>query len=72
MYIPLHGHSTYSFLEALGSTKQIVSIAKEMGLPSIAITDYSGIYCFPSFYLAAQEKKEETDPTLKAIIGVEL
>lgn len=72
MYIPLHWHSTYSFLEALWSSQQIVNKAKEIWLPAIAITDYSGIYCFPSFYLAATAKKEETDPTIKPLIGVEL
>ena len=66
MYIPLHGHSTYSFLEALWPTKQIVDKAKEIWLTAIAITDYKGIYCYPSFYLAAKEAE------IKPIIGVEL
>jgi DNA polymerase III alpha subunit len=30
MYIPLHGHSTFSFLEAIGKPKDIVKKAKEL------------------------------------------
>lgn len=71
MYIPLHWHSTYSFLEALGSPQKIVEKAKEFWLPAIAITDYNGIYCFPPFYLAAKGVSDE-NYTLKAVIGVEL
>ncbi len=61
MYIPLHWHSTYSFLEALGSPQKIVEKAKEFWLPAIAITDYNGAYCFPPFYLAAKEVSDEND-----------
>lgn len=66
MYIPLHGHSTFSFLEAISHPKNIVKKVKEMGLPAIAITDYTGMYGIPAFYLAAK------DEGLKAIVGVEL
>ncbi len=30
MYIPLHGHSTFSFLEAVSSPDTIVKKAKEL------------------------------------------
>lgn len=66
MYIPLHWHSTFSFLEAVSHPKQIVAKAKAMWLPAIAITDYTGMYGMPAFYLAAK------DEGIKSIIGVEL
>jgi len=66
MYIPLHGHSTFSFLEAVSLPKQIVAKAKAMGLPAIAITDYTGMYGVPTFYLAAK------DEGVKPIVGIEL
>jgi DNA polymerase III alpha subunit len=30
MYIPLHGHSTFSFLESVGKPKDIIKKAKEL------------------------------------------
>jgi DNA polymerase-3 subunit alpha len=53
-------------LEALSHPKQIVAKAKAMGLPAIAITDYTGMYGMPAFYLAAK------DEGIKSIIGVEV
>jgi DNA polymerase III alpha subunit len=49
-YIPLHGHSTFSFLEAIGTVKKIAEKAKKMELPAIAITDYNGMYGAVQFY----------------------
>ena len=66
MYIPLHWHSTFSFLEAITHPQNIVKKAKTMGLSAIAITDYNGMYGIPAFYLAAKEEG------MKAVIGVEL
>lgn len=75
MYIPLHWHSTYSFLEALWQPKQIVQRAKELWFPAIAITDYNGMYSVPSFFLSAQETKNPDDPEdnwMQAIFGFEI
>lgn len=44
MYIHLHGHSSFSFLEAIGKPNKILARAKELGMTSIAITDYNGLY----------------------------
>jgi DNA polymerase III subunit alpha len=65
-YIPLHGHSTFSFLEAIGTVKKIAEKAKKMELPAIAITDYNGMYGAVQFYNLAKEL------WFKPIIGVEL
>ena len=65
-YIPLHGHSTFSFLEAIGTVKKISEKAKRLELPYIAITDYNGMYGAVQFYNLAK------DLWFKPIIGVEL
>jgi DNA polymerase-3 subunit alpha len=64
--IHLHGHSTYSFLEAIGSPKEIVAKAKKLGMPAIALMDYNGCYGLIDFYLKA--KAEE----IKPLMGTEL
>lgn len=66
MYSPLHWHSTFSFLEAIGTPKQIISKAQELGLQHIAITDFGGMYWAISFYESA--KKAGINP----IVGTEL
>lgn len=65
-FIHLHGHSHYSLLEAFGEPKAIIARAKELGMPSIALTDYNWMYGAIEFYQAA--KKAE----IKALFGVEL
>lgn len=62
----LHGHSTFSFLEAIGKPAAIVTKAKELWMESIAITDYHGMYGAIKFYQAAK------DAGIKPIIWVEL
>lgn len=66
MFIHLHGHSTFSFLEAIGKPNQIASRAKELGMPSIAITDYNGMFGAVKFFLACK------DESIQPIFGVEL
>jgi len=65
-YIPLHGHSTFSFLEAIGTVKKIATRTKKMELPAIAITDYNGMYGAVAFYNLGKELG------FKPIVGVEL
>jgi len=55
MFIHLHGHSTFSFLEAIGKPNAIVHKAKELGMKAIAITDYNGMYWAIKLYQAAKE-----------------
>ncbi len=66
MFTHLHGHSTFSFLEAIGKPTTIVNKAKELWMNAIAITDYNGMYGMIKFYQAAK------DVEIKPIIGVEL
>lgn len=75
MYIPLHWHSTYSFLEALWQPKQIIQRAKELGISAIAITDYNGMYWIPTLFTASQESKDPENPDdkwVKWIFGLEI
>ncbi len=66
MFTHLHGHSTFSFLEAIGKPASIVNKAKELGMDAIAITDYNGMYGIIKFYQWAK------DAGIKPIVGVEL
>lgn len=65
-FAPLHGHSTFSFLEAIGTPKKIIKKAKELWIQNIAITDLWWIYGAISFYENALENN------INPIIGVEL
>lgn len=66
MFIHLHGHSTFSFLEAIGKPAKIAARAKELGMSSIAITDYNGMFGAIKFLQACK------DEWITPIIGVEL
>lgn len=66
MFVHLHWHSTFSFLEAIGKPNKILARAKELEMNAIAITDYNGMYGAIKFYQTAK------DEGIKPIIGVEL
>lgn len=61
----LHVHTEYSMLDGLSNIKKLVSTAKEMGMPAVAITDHGTMFGVKEFYDAA--KAEEVKP----IIGME-
>lgn len=65
-FVHLHGHSTFSFLEAIGSIKKLPAKVKDLGMDTIAVTDYNGMYGAILFYNAAKEAG------IKPILGVEL
>lgn len=66
MFTHLHWHSTFSFLDAIGKPKHIVSRAKQLWMESIAITDFNWMYGSINFYLTANEEN------IKPIIWVEI
>lgn len=66
MYIPLHGRSTYSFLESIGTPKIIIKRAKELWFPALALTDLDVMYGAIQFYQAANAEG------VKPIIGLEV
>ena len=64
-FIHLHTHSHYSLLDGLSKIENLIQIAKDSGMPAMAITDHGNMYGAIEFYKLA--KKEG----IKPIIGVE-
>ncbi len=66
-YTHLHGHSTFSFLEAIGTPKQIVEKAKELWFKHLAITDFGNMYGAIAFYNAA--RSHDINPIIWTELG---
>lgn len=66
MFTHLHGHSQFSLLEAIWSSKSIVSRLKELWDSYAPIFDYNGMYNIIAHYQIC--KKED----MKPLIGVDL
>jgi DNA polymerase-3 subunit alpha len=64
-FVHLHVHSTYSILDGFSQIKPLVSRAKELGMPAIALTDHGTMYGTVEFYNAAVKAG------IKPIIGLE-
>jgi DNA polymerase-3 subunit alpha len=65
MFVHLRNHSHYSLLSALPKIDALVKRAKTLGMPALALTDYSNMYGTIEFYKACEKEG------LKAIIGAE-
>ena len=68
MYIPLHGRSTFSFLESIWKPKDIIKKAKELWFSAIWLTDLNVIYGLIQFYQAANA--EGIKPILWVEVGL--
>ena len=66
MYVELHCHSYFSFLDGASSPDDLVSRARELVMPALALTDHDGLYCMVKFRNAAKEQG------IKPIIGAEM
>jgi error-prone DNA polymerase len=66
MYIELHCHSAFSFLDGASLPEQLALTASQLGYSALALTDHNGLYGSMAF---AQEAKQLG---LQAIIGAEL
>jgi DNA polymerase-3 subunit alpha len=64
-FVHLHVHSAYSLLDGAIKIKDLVSTAKEMGMPAVGLTDHGQMFGVFNFYKAAM------DVGIKPIIGVE-
>jgi DNA-directed DNA polymerase III PolC len=65
-YAPLRAHSHYSFLDSTLSPTALVALAKQNGLPAVAMTDTGNLHGAVEFVSAAK------DAGIKPLLGAEL
>ncbi len=66
LYVELHAHSAFSFLEGASLPEDLISRSAEIGQHAMALTDANGVYGAPRFHLAAKKLG------IKALIGAEI
>jgi len=66
MYVELHCHSAFSFLDGASLPEHLVLEAQALGYPALALTDHNGLYGSMAFAQAAKQMG------LQAITGAEL
>ncbi|MEZ4521736.1 MAG: DNA polymerase III subunit alpha [Thermomicrobiales bacterium] len=54
MYVELHCHSNFSFLDGASHVEELVLQAKALGYPALALTDHNGLYGAMEFARAAR------------------
>ncbi len=64
-FVHLHVHSEYSILDGLSRIPHLVSRAKELGMPALALTDHGTMFGVVDFYQAAKRAG------IKPILGIE-
>ncbi|MBU2578001.1 DNA polymerase III subunit alpha [Patescibacteria group bacterium] len=64
-FVHLHVHTEYSLLDGLPKIKNLVKMAKELGMPAVALTDHGVMYGAIEFY------KECKAQGIKPLIGIE-
>lgn len=64
-FVHLHNHTQYSLLDGACRVDRMVKLAKEYGMPAVAITDHGNLYGAIDFYLTAKNEG------IKPIIGME-
>ncbi|MCD4825005.1 MAG: DNA polymerase III subunit alpha [Phycisphaerae bacterium] len=64
-FVHLHVHSHYSLLDGGATTENLVKVAKEHGMDSLAITDHGNMYGAADFYTTAKAAG------VKPILGIE-
>jgi DNA polymerase-3 subunit alpha len=65
-FVHLHLHSEYSLVDGLVRIKPLVKAVAEAGMPAVAVTDHSNLFCLVRFYKAALAAG------VKPIVGSEL
>ena len=64
-FVHLHLHTEYSLLDGAARINKVVKVAKEMGMPALAITDHGNMYGAVAFFDACKAND------IKAIFGCE-
>ncbi|MBQ7814475.1 MAG: PHP domain-containing protein, partial [Thermoguttaceae bacterium] len=64
-FVHLHTHSHYSLLDGVGKLEALLSRAKELEMPALALTDHGNLYGALEFYQKA------LDVGVKPILGYE-
>src|SRR3954471_20119346 len=54
MYVELHAHSAYSFLDGASQPEELAARAAELGYEALALTDHDGVYGSLEFAHAAK------------------
>jgi error-prone DNA polymerase len=54
LYVELHAHSAYSFLDGASAPEELAVRAAELGYPALALTDHDGVYGSLEFAHAAK------------------
>ncbi|MEW6047888.1 MAG: DNA polymerase III subunit alpha, partial [Bacillota bacterium] len=65
-FVHLHNHTQYSLLDGACRVEDLVALAKEYGMPAVAVTDHGAMYGTIEFYKAARAAG------VKPILGAEL
>jgi len=65
-FVHLNLHTEYSLSEGVNSIDNFLTRAKELGMNSLAVTDYANMFCAVEFYQKAKKIG------IKPIIGLEL
>lgn len=66
MFVHLHVHTEYSLLDGAARIKKAVARAKELGMPSLAITDHGAMFGVVEFYKTCQSAG------IKPVLGCEV
>ncbi|NLI69383.1 MAG: DNA polymerase III subunit alpha [Firmicutes bacterium] len=65
-FVHLHVHSEFSLLDGTARITELVSTAKAMSMPALAVTDHGAMFGLIDFY------KEATNQGIKPILGCEV
>ena len=65
-FVHLHLHTEYSLLDGCARIEKVVKVAKQMGMPAIAITDHGNMYGAITFFDACKSVG------IRPIIGCEM
>ena len=66
-FVHLHNHTQYSLLDGACRVDRMVALAKEYGMPAVAITDHGNLYGVIDFYKPASNRSSAPRPTSSTV-----